>query len=104
MRGLITTMMFASVIYLVLATTVQPWYLATSLLLSIFTRYRFAQAWSLMVVLSYFAYSQPDFEENLWLVSLEYLVILAVLAYEISSQRKGNIREFVALFSQRFLC
>ncbi|WP_029036641.1 mannosyltransferase [Salinimicrobium xinjiangense] len=87
MKGLLTSMMFAMVIYLLLATTVHPWYLATPLLLSVFTRYKFVQVWSLMVVLSYFAYSQLEYEENLWLIVLEYSVVLGVLLYEVFSKR-----------------
>ncbi|MCX2838144.1 polyprenol phosphomannose-dependent alpha 1,6 mannosyltransferase MptB [Salinimicrobium sp. MT39] len=83
MRGLLTSIMFSMVIYLLLATTVHPWYLATPLLLSVFTRYKFMQVWSLMVVLSYFAYSQPDFEENLWFITVEYVVVFGVMFYEI---------------------
>lgn len=87
MKGLFLSMMFASVIYLFLATTVHPWYLATPLLLSVFTRYKFVQVWSLMVVLSYFAYSQPDFEENLWIIAVEYVIVVGVMYFEIFSQR-----------------
>lgn len=87
MRGLFTSMMFAGVIYLFLATTVHPWYLATPLLLSIFTRYRFVQVWSLVVVVSYFTYSQPDYRENLWLIGLEYVVVFGLFIWEILSQR-----------------
>ncbi len=83
MRGLLTSMMFGMFIYLSLATTVHPWYLATPLLLSVFTRYKFMQVWSLMVVLSYFAYSQPDYEENLWFITVEYVVVFGVMLYEI---------------------
>ena len=90
MNGLITTMMFAMVLYLILATTVHPWYLTTPLLLSVFTGYRFVQVWSLMVVLSYFAYSQPDYEENLWVIVLEYLIVFGVMCYEIIKFRAPN--------------
>ncbi|MHA6278610.1 glycosyltransferase 87 family protein [Salinimicrobium sp. CAU 1759] len=86
-RDLLTSMMFASVIYLFLATTVHPWYLATPILLSVFTKYKFVQVWSLIVVLSYFAYSQPDYAENLWLVAMEYVIVLGVMFFEIFSQR-----------------
>ena len=91
MEGLITSMMFAIVVYLLLATTVHPWYLATPLLLSVFTRYRFVQVWSLLVVLSYFAYSQLGYEENLWIIALEYVVVLGVLSFEVFSQRAQRI-------------
>ena len=82
-HGLLLSMLFGISFYFFMATTVHPWYLATPLLLSIFTRYKFALVWTFMVILSYFAYSNPVFEENLWLVALEYLVVFGTLIYEL---------------------
>lgn len=81
--GLFTSMLFAVSIYFLLATTVHPWYLATPLVLGIFTRYRFALLWPLVAVLSYHTYSNPGFQENLWLVSLEYILLLGFLGFEL---------------------
>ena len=83
MEALIVNMLLAISFYFFMATTVHPWYLATPLLLSIFTRFKFVQVWSFLVVLSYFAYSSFNFQENLWLVALEYVVVFGVLVYEV---------------------
>ena len=91
MKILLSSMMFAMVIYLFLATTVHPWYLATPLLLSVFSRYKFVQVWSLVVVLSYFAYSQPDYEENLWIIAVEYLVVFGAMGYELLTQKAQSL-------------
>ena len=80
---LITSMLFASCFYFLLSTTVHPWYLATPLFLSVFTRYKFVIVWTLMVVLSYSAYGIDAFDENLWLVALEYLVVISFAIWEI---------------------
>jgi alpha-1,6-mannosyltransferase len=72
----------ALVVYVVLATTVHPWYLSTLVMLSVFVRWRFALVWSGMAGVSYFTYTQTPYSENLWLVLLEYGVTLAVLCYE----------------------
>ena len=82
LQQIITTMLVAVSIYFFLSTTVHPWYVATPLLLSVFTRYRFALVWSFLVMLSYYAYSQPGFQENLWLVAVEYLVVIGLFIYE----------------------
>lgn len=88
LENLLISMMLAISFYFFAATTVHPWYLATPLLLSIFTRFRFVQVWSLVVVLSYFTYSHPTFEENMWLIVLEYGVVFGVLGYEILNKNK----------------
>ncbi|MEM1259734.1 MAG: mannosyltransferase [Bacteroidota bacterium] len=80
---LMNTMLLVLTTYYLLSATVHPWYLTFLLGLSIFTNYRFTILWSALVILSYYAYSQPDFKENLWLLSLEYLLVFGYLGYEI---------------------
>ena len=70
-------------IYYFLATTVHPWYLALPLILSIFTRFRFALVWSILVVSSYSAYSSMPATENPWLLTAEYLIVYGYLIYEV---------------------
>jgi alpha-1,6-mannosyltransferase len=85
--GLITTMVFVLSLYFLFATTVHPWYLATPLVLSVFTQYRFTVIWSFVVFLSYFAYSSAVFYENLWIVFVEYLIVYVVLLYELYAKK-----------------
>ena len=70
-------------LYYFLATTVHPWYLALPLILSIFTRFRFALVWSILVVSSYSAYSSMPATENPWLLTAEYLIVYGYLIYEV---------------------
>ncbi|MBK5212060.1 MAG: DUF2029 domain-containing protein [Flavobacteriaceae bacterium] len=82
-QHLITAMLFAVSFYFLLSTTVHPWYIATPLLLSVFTKYKFPIVWSFVVMLSYSAYGKDGFDENLWLVALEYIVVFGVAVWEI---------------------
>ncbi len=77
-------------LYFLLATTVHPWYLAPLVLLSTFTRARYALVWSGMIVLSYAAYRTSAYTENLWLVALEYAVVLVVLAMDVSRSARSS--------------
>ncbi len=81
-KQLITVMLFGISSYYLLSTTVHPWYLATPLLLSIFTKYKFPVVWSLLVMLSYSAYGIEGFSENLWLIAIEYLVVIGFAIWE----------------------
>lgn len=83
LKQLITTLLLGITAYFLLATTVHPWYLITPVFLSVFTRYRFPFIWSFFVIFSYYAYSNPAFEENLWLISLEYMMVMGMLIFEI---------------------
>ncbi len=80
---LITAMLFGLCFYYFTATTVHPWYVATPLILSVFTKYRFPVIWSLAIILSYQAYANTPWKENLWLVGLEYFILFLFLIYEL---------------------
>jgi hypothetical protein len=84
LTGLINSMLWVMTIYYILSAIVHPWYIVFLVFLSIFTRYRFALLWSGFVILSYWAYSNPDYKEHLGLLWFEYLVIFAFISYEIS--------------------
>jgi hypothetical protein len=85
-----TGMLFALVIYYALATTVHPWYIGLILVFSIFTKYKFGLIWSLMVMLSYYAYSNSMFEENLTLVFIEYVLVFGIMLFEICRNTKKD--------------
>lgn len=90
---LFKVMVILLTVYYFLATTVHPWYLAFLLGLSIFTAYRFTILWSATIILSYYAYSQPNFKENLGILSIAYLPVYFYFFYEIF--KKTNIMAFI---------
>jgi hypothetical protein len=87
LNTVLSSMMWVLAIYYFIATTVHPWYSIFLIILAIFTSYRFALVWSAVIILSYFAYSQPDFKENQWLLALEYSTVFGFLFYEIVAYR-----------------
>ena len=86
-----TAMLFAICFYYFTATTVHPWYLATPVVLSVFTSYRFPVIWTFTVVLSYQAYSNIPRKENLWLVGIEYALLFGFMFFE-RYQKKYHIK------------
>lgn len=83
-KTLFVNMLFALSIYFLLSTTVHPWYVITPLAISIFTHYKYLLVWSFTVILSYSAYGINGFSEQLWLVGLEY--VLVVLSFVFSEK------------------
>ena len=86
MAQLIAAMLFALSFYYFTASTVHPWYIATLLILSIFTKYKFPLVWSFVIILSYLAYLQignADKSENFWIIALEYTFVYGVFMYEV---------------------
>ncbi|ARV06513.1 mannosyltransferase [Polaribacter sp. SA4-10] len=91
---LITASLFGLCFYYFTATTVHPWYLATPLILSVFTKYRFPLIWSFIMILSYQAYANLPWKENLWFIGLEYFILYAFLIYEVKpiSKRYNKVK------------
>jgi len=82
--------MFYSVLvwttYLIFATTIHPWYVISLLFFSIFTTFKYPIVWSFLIFVSYASYSSQPYEENLWWVSLEYVLLLIFIWYELKSK------------------
>ncbi|RIA08655.1 hypothetical protein OE09_0475 [Flavobacteriaceae bacterium MAR_2010_72] len=89
---LITGMLLVLSFYYFTATTVHPWYIATLLLLSIFTRYKFPLVWSCVIILSYLAYANAENKENLWIIGLEYLIVFGVFIWEVVIKKGHSSR------------
>lgn len=88
---LIAHMLFAFTIYLFLSTTIHPWYVATLVILSVFTNYKFSIVWSFVIILSYLAYinlNKADKSENLWIIALEYTIVYGVFIWEVFISRR----------------
>ncbi|MEB8327840.1 polyprenol phosphomannose-dependent alpha 1,6 mannosyltransferase MptB [Flavobacteriaceae bacterium KMM 6897] len=88
---LITSMLWILSAYYFLATTVHPWYIIFLVILAIFTEFRFPLVWSLTVILSYWAYSNAQFQENLLILSIEYILVYGFLAYELINLNNKNL-------------
>jgi len=82
-KKIITALLFGLSFYFFTTTTVHPWYLATLLILSVFTNYRFTMIWSFMIIFSYTAYQNESYAENLTFVALEYMIVYGFLVYEL---------------------
>ncbi|WP_299102118.1 mannosyltransferase [uncultured Winogradskyella sp.] len=88
LQKLITSMLLVFTLYLFLSTTVHPWYIATLVILSVFTNYKFPLVWSVVVILSYLAYTSPTFSENLWVISIEYIIVFTLFIWEVTTKKR----------------
>ncbi len=78
----ITSMVLALSCYYFLTSTVHPWYVVFLMGISIFSSLRFPLLWSLMVILSYQTYANVDYKEQLWLLAIEYILVIGYFIYE----------------------
>ena len=92
MISLPVLMLFSLSIYFMFATVVHPWYIATLVFLSVFTKYRYAIAWSFLVILSYSAYQTETYTENYLLIAIEYGLVFGWMLYEIRQSFRKDVR------------
>ncbi len=78
-----TNILFAFLVYLICASIVHPWYVSTLVLMSCFSRYRFAIVWSLVAYFSYWAYTNEAYQENFLLIFIEYALVAIFLFWEL---------------------
>ncbi|MFK7787747.1 MAG: glycosyltransferase 87 family protein [Crocinitomicaceae bacterium] len=86
---LLKRMLFAFFLYLIMGTTLHPWYVIPLLGLSVFTNYAFAALWSFVIFFSYISYLTGywnSFEARL-VTNIEYFILLGYFIYE---WRKGG--------------
>lgn len=76
------TLLYVSMVYLLTATTVHPWYLTLPVFFCLFTPYRFPLVWSAVAPLTYATYQCTPYRENYWLAGLEYLVLLMAIGWD----------------------
>jgi hypothetical protein len=75
--------LFSFTAYLLLTTTVHPWYIITILYISMWTKYRYALVWSCLVCFTYVNYAYESYHENLWVVAVEYAIVFGIFWREI---------------------
>lgn len=80
---LISALLLGLTFYYFTTTTMHPWYISTLLILSVFTKYRFTIVWSITILLSYQAYANTPWKENLWFIGIEYLFVYGYLIWEL---------------------
>ncbi|WP_158530574.1 glycosyltransferase 87 family protein [Algoriphagus yeomjeoni] len=80
MHQLVDLWVLIYLFYLVLQPVVHPWYLIPGFGLSLFTNRKAFLIWTFLVILSYQAYSDPNYQENPIFLFVEYS-ILALAVY-----------------------
>ncbi|CAL2108123.1 conserved membrane hypothetical protein [Tenacibaculum sp. 190524A02b] len=97
-KELCAIMLFGLSFYYFTSTTVHPWYLSTLIILSVFANYRFPIVWSFVIIISYQAYANVPWKENLWLVFLEYILLYTFLIFEIKYSPENAKRKLTSIF------
>jgi hypothetical protein len=85
--ALADVLLFALLLQLSLSATVHSWYVTVPFALGLLTRWRFPIVWSGVAALSYSHYAGGSFQENYWLIALEYSALWVFILWEIFSPK-----------------
>jgi alpha-1,6-mannosyltransferase len=89
-------------IYFLSAAMVHPWYISTLVSLGVFTKYKFPVVFSLLIPLSYFPYWLKVYNENMWVILLEYSLLLLFVLSELKINN-GKTKGFMSTAFSRLL-
>lgn len=78
-------------LYFCFGTTVHPWYISSLVLLSVLTNYHFPLFWSAVIAGTYISYQGGEFEEQTWVIILEYGLVAAVLWWELWKKKAKKL-------------
>ena len=90
-RRLLAAFGWVWLIFLLLSTTVHPWYVTPLLAFTAFTPYRYALLWSGLIFFSYAGYTATGFSENMWITMIEYGAVLGMLVWEVVRRKRVAI-------------
>ncbi len=83
--------LFAICVYLFCTTTMHPWYTALPIVLCVFTKFRFPIVWSYLIFWTYINYTSPVYQENMWVVGIEYIIVFSCLIWEFKNLIKRRV-------------
>lgn len=96
--GLPFSLLMCFTIFLIFSTTLHPWYITTLIAIGALTKMRFPIVWSVLIFFTYAGYSETGYQENLWIVGLEYIITFGYLIYELN---RGKIAYIITSLSQK---
>ncbi|WP_425392677.1 hypothetical protein [Ekhidna sp.] len=76
------TFLFVLTAYLLFATTMHPWYILPLIAFGILSGYWYPIIWSFLIFLTYIGYDQNGFELPMYIVVIEYVVVLSTMIIE----------------------
>ncbi len=89
--GITTAMGVVLTLYLFMATTVHPWYLILLVTLMLFQNFHYPVLWTGLATLSYMGYTLEGYQENFWLIAVEYVLVVVYMGYEFVYRKKDRI-------------
>lgn len=86
-------LLFMATLFALFSLILHPWYISLVILFGSMSRYRFWVVWSLLIMGTYAGYTAQGFSEVMPVVAFEFIVVLAMLLYELFWQDKPQLQK-----------
>lgn len=86
-------------VYYFFSTTVHPWYVSSLVAFVPLAGLYFPLVWSALIPLTYFTYATSAYTENLWVVGLEYIIVLVVIGIDWHHRKVPAGQRLAKIFS-----
>ncbi len=71
--------------YLIFSTTVHPWYLSLLILFGTLSTHSLPLIWSCVALFSYATYAYTPYQENLYIVFIEYFIVIGLIIKQLTT-------------------
>ena len=82
-KSLETTLLYSLTFYLLMSTTVHPWYILTLIPLGLLSGHWYPIIWSFTVFWSYFGYNCTGYDLPKWWILGEYIILFSTIGIEL---------------------
>lgn len=72
--------------YLFLSQSIHPWYVAGFLAIATFKQQRYMILWTFLIFLTYITYQSTNYQQQVWVNIIEYVLVACFLTLEIKQQ------------------
>jgi len=85
-KSLETVLLYSLTIYLLMSTTIHPWYILTLIPLGLLSGYWYPVIWSFSVSWSYFGYDAAGYDVPTWWILSEYIILFGAIGIELKKK------------------
>ena len=85
-KSLETALLYSLTIYLLMSTTIHPWYILTLVPLGLLSGHWYPVIWSFTVFWSYFGYDSAGYDLPIWWILSEYIILFGAIGVELKKK------------------
>lgn len=88
--GISKQIYWTSMFYFLIAGIMHPWYITFIIPFGILANKKAILIWSWLVFFSYSAYESADYQENYYLIGIEFTIVIGFVLYELNFKKRSS--------------